>query len=89
MVEEIILKLQMSDIFLRLENDRIVSDSPRGAMTPEFVQLIRENREAIIEHLKQGQSIDRPLQASEINISKVSRDAGIPLSFSQQSLWFL
>ena len=85
MVEHLIYRLRELDVLLRLENERLICDAPQGAMTPDLIDQVRNNKEAIIEFLKQ----ERSPNISAISIPKVARDAEIPLSFSQESLWFL
>src|SRR3954463_13653658 len=85
MIEEFVRRLRQNDISLRLDNERLICNAPQGAMTPDLVEELRENKDAIIAFLKQEGEAD----PSEIRIARAPRDADIPLSFSQESLWFL
>ena len=84
MVEQLILRLRQRGVLLRLENERLVCDAPQGVMTPDLVDQLRQNKEAILELLKRERD---PI--STAGIPKAARDIEIPLSFSQESLWFL
>jgi amino acid adenylation domain-containing protein len=93
MIEQLILALRQKDILLRLENERLVSDAPRGALTPELIDQVQRNKDAIIEFLKQEREANLSTVSAQKTprdmIPRVSRDIDIPLSFSQESLWFL
>lgn len=85
MIEEFVRRLRQNDISLRLDNERLICNAPQGAMTPDLVEELRVNKDAIIAFLKREGEAD----PSEIRIARAPRDADIPLSFSQESLWFL
>ena len=85
MVEQLVFRLRQRGILLKLENERLVCDAPRGMMTADLTDQLRQHKEAIIELLKR----ERDSSVTKVSISKVSRDTEIPLSFSQESLWFL
>ena len=82
-----IADFRQRSIVFRLENEQLVCDAPRGAMTPELIEQVQRNKEAIIDYLKQKNDQDAP-KVRRDTIPKVSRDSDIPLSFSQESLWF-
>src|ERR1700728_1278610 len=88
MIEHIISNLRQRDVELRLENGQLVCDSPRAAMTPELIEEDEQNKEAMVEYLKRtrGQEVS---SFGNGTIPRASRDIEIPLSFSQESLWFL
>ncbi len=85
MVEHLIFRLRQRDVLLRLENERLVCDAPQGVMTPDLIDQVRQNKEAIVEFLKR----ERDPNVSTVSIPKAARGIEIPLSFSQESLWFL
>jgi amino acid adenylation domain-containing protein len=85
MVEQLITRLRELDVLLRLENERLICDAPQGAMTPDLIDQVRNNKDAIVEFLKQKSSPSIPATS----IPTIARDSEIPLSFSQESLWFL
>jgi surfactin family lipopeptide synthetase A len=88
MIEQLISGLRQRDIVLRLENERLVCDAPRGVMTPELIEQVQSNKEAIVKFLKQTRDEDVS-KSIKNSVPTVSRDIEIPLSFSQESLWFL
>jgi surfactin family lipopeptide synthetase A len=85
MVEHLILNLRQLDVALRLENEQLICDAPQGVMNQDLTEQVRRNKEAIIEFLKS----EREPNNTQISIPVVARDIEIPLSFSQESLWFL
>jgi amino acid adenylation domain-containing protein len=85
MVERLITTLRQLDVVLKLENERLVCDAPQGVMNQGLTDQVRRNKEEIIEFLKS----ERGLNVAAIGIPSVARDVEIPLSYSQESLWFL
>jgi amino acid adenylation domain-containing protein len=85
MIEDLIISLRQLNVVLRLENDRLICDAPQGVMNEDLINQVRQNKEAIVAFLK----MERGLNSSPIGIPTVARDNEIPLSFSQESLWFL
>ena len=84
MVESLILSLQQKGVRLRLENERLVCDAPQGVMTPDLVEQLRRYKEEIVALLQQRGATD-----AFARVPKLAADAEIPLSYSQESLWFL
>jgi amino acid adenylation domain-containing protein len=85
MVEHLIRSLRQLNVVLRLENEQLICDAPQGIMNEHLIGQVRQNKEAIVAFLK----MERGLNSSPISIPAVARDNQIPLSFSQESLWFL
>jgi amino acid adenylation domain-containing protein len=85
MVEHLIFTLRQRRVVLRLENEQLICDAPKGVMSQDLVAQVRENKESIVEFLKK----EHDPNSYPISIPAVARDIEIPLSFSQESLWFL
>ncbi|OQY27941.1 MAG: hypothetical protein B6244_08885 [Candidatus Cloacimonetes bacterium 4572_55] len=79
--EDFLIRLRESDIRLHVENDRLKVDAPKGILTSELVKELKRNKEDIIELLNQFSPIDP--------IRLVERGSSLPLSFSQERLWFM
>ena len=85
MVEDLITSLRQLNVMLRLENEQLICDAPQCVMNEDLINQVRENKAAIVAFLK----MEPGLNSSPIGIPIVARDNEIPLSFSQESLWFL
>src|ERR1700733_7728744 len=83
MTDQLIDNLRRLRVVLRLENERLICDAPQGVMNQDLIDQVGRNKQAIIEFLKREQS------TNPISIATATRDNEIPLSFSQESLWFL
>ena len=88
MIEHLISVLRQRNVVLRLENKQLLCDAPQGMMSPELIEQIERNKEAIIKFLEQKSDQDRSRSMGR-TLDGTSEGAEIPLSFSQESLWFL
>ncbi|MEZ4868170.1 MAG: amino acid adenylation domain-containing protein [Caldilineaceae bacterium] len=77
-------ELNQQDIKLRLDNDQLRVNAPQGALTPELTAQLKARKAEIVAFLQRNQTA--PTAAS---IQPVPRTTPLPLSFSQQRLWFL
>ena len=85
-VVQLVSHLQGLGVRLFMENDQLRVKAPKGTMTPELVAALKAKKPEVIEFLQTAhQAKAKP---SEI-IPTVDRSLSIPLSFSQQRLWFL
>lgn len=85
MIEGLLSKLRQQGVRIRLEGDRIHCDAPSGVMAPELMKELQEHKDQIIEFLKK----DVGTTEHDFVIPTISREIEIPLSFAQESLWFL
>ena len=84
-IESFLLELRSVGVTFSVEGGKLRSRSAKGALTPEAQARIRERKDEIIAFLSaalEGGTNDVPLVP-------VGREAPLPLSFSQQRLWFL
>ena len=84
MIERLVSDLRRQGGRIRLKGDRIICDAPSGVMTAEFMEQLREYKDEIVELLRKEVAAAR-----DFVIPSVSRETEIPLSFAQESLWFL
>lgn len=85
-VVQLVSHLQGLGVRLFLEEGQLRVKAPKGAMTPELVAALKEKKPEVIEFLTTARQAKA---APEESISIIPRDQPIPLSFSQQRLWFL
>lgn len=88
--ENIINTLAMSDIDLYLDdNNQLKAKAPKGAITIEFRDLIKNNKTAIIDYLLQLDAMYSESEEVEA-IKPFERPTGkAHVSFAQQRLWFI
>ncbi|MFK8185399.1 MAG: amino acid adenylation domain-containing protein [Phormidesmis sp.] len=80
---EFIQSLRKLNIQLSVKNDRLRCNAPKGALTPALKAELSERKAEIMALLG---GLSNP-EASQIQ--PISREGNLPLSFSQQRLWFL
>ena len=83
-IDNFITQLASRKIQLWLDGERLRYKAPPGAMTPEIVAELKQNKAAIISVLK-----DIALDAASkvAPIEKISRTEELPLSRSQEAIW--
>jgi len=85
LLEELFAKLRALKITLAVNGDQLVCRAPKGILTAQINQEIKDNKQAIIDYLK-NISNDHEYQDT---ISPIEPQTDYPLSFSQLRLWFL
>ena len=85
MPTRILLEATKKGIHLFLKDGELAFKAPKGALTPDLKQAIRDKKSEIVDLLKSHQ---KSLSGTE-KMTKVAGDNPIPLSFSQQRLWLL
>ena len=80
MAFELIAKLAHLGIELRVEDDRLICNAPKGAITPEIGAAIRESKAEIIDAINQLSDANAAL---EVPLERVTRDDNQQMSFSQ------
>jgi len=77
-------ELNRQGIRLQIDGEQLRINGPQGALTPELTGQLKARKAEIMTFLRQNQS------APKTNpIQPVPRSQPLPLSFSQQRLWFL
>ena len=84
-VWEFLSLLRKQGIKIRAEGDRLQWQAPKGALTPQLRSQLAARKGEILAYLTE---IRRP-SFSMAPIPSVAREGPLPLSFSQQRLWFL
>ena len=83
---EFLSLLNNLDIKIWLEDGQLRFRAPKGAMTDELKQQIKERKAEIIAFLQEAQTAT---QITSLSLVPVARDKDLPLSFAQQRMWFL
>lgn len=85
-VVEFLSYLREKNVKLWLEGDKLKFQAPKGVVTKELLSKISERKSEIISFLKE---INAKAQESKEIIPSIKRDSenGLPLSFTQQSMW--
>lgn len=84
-IEELLSHLQHLDIHVWVEGEKLRYNAPQGALTPELRVQLKEHKTEILSFLREESGVSQTRLPS---IPPASRDEIIPLSFSQQRLWF-
>ena len=82
---EFLSRLRKSGIELEVVGDKIRINAPDGVLTPSLKGELVARKEEILEFLKTTSTENQ----STINIPSYPRDGYLPLSYSQERLWFL
>ena len=82
-VGDLLSELRRANIRLWAEDDRLRYSAPKGRLTPEIRDQLRERKSEILAFLHKI----RPSQ-DEV-FTPVPREGDMPLSFAQQRIWFL
>ena len=83
---EFISFLQSQGIDISTDGEKLLCDAPEGSLTPALRQEIAERKAEILKFLQQvGQVSSTTLPP----IQTIPRDKNLPLSFSQERLWFI
>ncbi|RXE94864.1 condensation domain-containing protein, partial [Pseudoalteromonas sp. PS5] len=85
----LIQQLARQDIILQMtENGSLTAKAPKGAITAEISDLIRQNKREFIDCLTRLESLHSQVESN--SVIPVDRNTDkLPLSFAQQRLWFI
>src|SRR5690349_1460675 len=87
MIERLVSELRQQGVRIRSDGDRIVCDAPPHVITPELREQLREHKDQIIAFL--NSEVAATGDKDNLAIPAIPRETEIPLSFAQESLWFL
>lgn len=83
---ELLAHLRDLKIKVRADNERLVCNAPKGALTADLRSAISERKAEILAFLRQSGDKAR---SAEPPLQRLPRNGKLPLSFSQQRLWFI
>ena len=83
MIDDLLFELRSRKIRLRVVGDKLVYEAPKGALSEDLRERMREHKPALLERLStQHSTAFEP-------IPSIERGVPAPLSFAQQRMWFL
>ena len=82
---EFLARLHARDVRVWVDGDNLRCRAPKGALTPELRDQLAERKGEILALLQGHDSVKR----SVVPVKRVPRSGSLPLSFSQERLWFL
>ena len=81
----LLAELRSRGVTLAVEGERVRVSAPRGTLTPELHAALAERKAQILELLRDAEQAFAPMPV----LRPIPRDGRLPVSFSQQRLWFL
>ena len=84
-LDTLLSELRHLNIRLWIEGDRLRYKAAPGALTPELLSQLRDRKVEILDFLKAASLAADPRAA---NIPVIPRDGDLPLSISQERLWY-
>ncbi|MBN3951615.1 MAG: amino acid adenylation domain-containing protein [Nostoc sp. NMS7] len=84
--EQFLANLQTKGVKIWIDGDQLGCRAPKGVMTVDIQQELKERKTEILAFLKEAQTATQFLS---FPLVPVSRDEELPLSFTQQRMWFL
>ncbi len=86
-LEEFLSELAQKDIKLWVEEGDLRCNAPKGALTSNIYNELKERKPEIITFL---QTINLHIESQKHPLKRIQRDSEpLPLSFAQQRLWFI
>ena len=87
--EHIVQTLTAKQILLQINHGKLSVKAAKGKLTPDLVALIRDNKPALLSYLQSLQQSREAKNTLSIPMLDRTIDNPLPLSFSQQRLWFI
>ncbi|MGB0521651.1 MAG: amino acid adenylation domain-containing protein [Flammeovirgaceae bacterium] len=89
---DLIKSANAQGVILTYKEGRLIVNVEEGKrIAPELLQQLKEHKQALIDFLKEKAAVNPRQQSSIVAFAKQVKPAGekIPLSFSQERLWFV
>ncbi|HSX62871.1 MAG TPA: condensation domain-containing protein, partial [Tahibacter sp.] len=86
-ITDLLARLQHSGVVASVQDGRLKTAAPKGAIDAELAALIRTHRDALIAFLQRADA--QAAEKAKLVIAKAAPAGSYPLSFSQQRLWFI
>ena len=83
-INDLLSRLRSLDVRLTLDGDRLNVSAPKGALTEDLRAELSSRKEQIKALLREARAADQ----SE-SVPRVERAADMPVSHTQQRLWFM
>ncbi|MBT9332218.1 non-ribosomal peptide synthetase [Paracidobacterium acidisoli] len=83
---EFLSELRVAGVMLSLEGESLKCSAPKGVLTAELCEELTGRKQEILSFLRISREAAR---SGSAGIPRVDRTRALPLSFSQQRLWFL
>ncbi len=88
-IDKLLIKLARLGIRLRVENQALKVQAPKGSLTAELKQSLAVHKAALINQLTEAAEKAKITKIFSHKIPQISTQEKIPLSLVQQSYWFL
>ena len=86
---ELIRRLEALDIQLKLDGERLSVNAPKGAVTPALREELGQRKEEVRAWLQAQAAATPAPRAPVAELVAVPRGAELPVSHTQQRLWFI
>lgn len=87
---ELLASLRRLDVHVELNDGKLKIDAPKGVLTDELKNSLKENKDALIQFLTQARQAQSEARQTPIRkLSQQQKQAGIPATDSQARFWFL
>ena len=86
-VESLLQSLERHGVRLSRDGSEIVVDAPEGVLTADLISEIRAAKEQLLQRLDQTDTVEQAAMLPDLR--RAEDRSHLPLSFSQQRLWYL
>ena len=87
-ISDWLLEMRAAGIELRAEGEKLICSSPEGALTPEDLRMLRDQKAEILEFLDRAGSA--PTRRGPLPpLLRRAADEPLPLSHAQERAWFI
>jgi amino acid adenylation domain-containing protein len=85
-IHALFAELERLNVQLLVQDGKLRCNAPKGVLTPELLQQLKAHKAELLTLL---QSVQPPTDVQRPAIEPMERPQHLPLSFTQQRLWFL